>query len=425
MRRVLVVATFFPPLAGGGVHRVLSFARHLPAHGWSCTVVCAGAHDYWVRDESLLALVPSATEVLRVEGGSGLAAWMRVHGQAGTGRRSGRTFAPLRALADWWMLPDSYAGWARRARGVAAARVARGGVDVVLSSSPPDSAHLAARDVARAARMPWVADFRDPWVGLHFRRPPTAWHAARQARLEASVTGEADLVLAASRTHERQLDERAHGRPRRLLHLPNGFEPVAIELGPVDETRFRVAFTGTLSLMEDVGTVLDAVEQVCAREPAARDVLRVDLVGPYDSDWEALAAARGLAGIVEFTGPRSHTETRAMQRAAELLLLWKPRGDGFRTMVPGKLYEYLDSERPVLALLPEDDEAAELVRRAGGRVLAPGDAEALAAELSVRLARWRETGRGPDARPEWLDSFSRAALARTLAGALDALVEPR
>ncbi len=423
MKRLLVLATFFPPLAGGGVHRVLSFTRHLPAHGWACTVVCAGEHDYWVRDESLLAQVPAETEVLRVSGGSALSAWLRLRGAVGSGRRSGSAFAPLRSLADWWLLPDSYAGWSRRARGVATARVARGGVDAVLSSSPPDSAHLAAHDVARGAGLPWVADFRDPWVGLHFRTPPTPWHRARHAAMESSVTGSADLVLAASRTHERQLEARTHGRPRRLLHLPNGFEPAGVAPAPADAAHFRIAFTGTLSLMEDVGTLLEAVERLLQRESGAREVLRVDLAGPYDRDWEARADARGLGDVVRFTGPLSHEATRALQRSAELLLLWKPRGEGYRTMVPGKLYEYLDSGRPILALLSEGDEAAELVMRAGGWVRPQGSAEALAGELAARLARWRVDGRAPVERPGWLADHTRASIAADLAHALDTLVE--
>ena len=87
MRRVLLLAYFYPPLAGGGVHRVLSFTRHLPAHGWACTVVCAGERDYWVSDESLVASVPHETEVIRVEGGSGLSTWLRLKRGDAHGRR--------------------------------------------------------------------------------------------------------------------------------------------------------------------------------------------------------------------------------------------------------------------------------------------------------------------------------------------------
>src|SRR5262249_20087461 len=143
---------------------------------------------------------------------------------------SGRGFAILRALSNWWLLPDSYAGWAPRARHAALARIARGGIDAVLSSSPPDSVHLAGAAVADASGLPWVADFRDPWVGLSFRRPPTPWHAARQAAMADRVTARADLVLGASRTHVADLAARAQaappapGAPKRWLHLPNGFE---------------------------------------------------------------------------------------------------------------------------------------------------------------------------------------------------------
>ena len=426
MRRLLILSAFYPPLAGGGVHRVLSFTRHLPAHGWACTVVCAGEHDYWVRDESLVDRIPADTEVLRVTGGSAMATWLRLRGPSATGRRSASALAPLRALSDWWLLPDSYVGWARRAGVVAALRLAAGGVDAVMSSSPPDSAHLAARDAAREAKRPWIADFRDPWVGLHFKKPPTPWHRARQAAMEASVTGGADLVLAASRTHADALAARASARPRRLLHLPNGFEPVVAAAGTaVDRSTFTLAFTGTLSLMEDAGTLFDAIARVLAADPAAHEQLRVKLAGPYELDWEEYAVALQLHHMVEFLGPIEHAESRALQQAADALLLWRPRGEGYRTMVPGKLYEYLDSGRPVLALLDAADEAASLVRRAGGWVGPPGGAAELAAEISARLARWRASGRETAARPDWLDSHTRAALAARLASELDALVGAR
>jgi len=429
VRRALVIAYFYPPLAGGGVHRVLSFTRHLPPLGWACTVVCAGERDYWVSDPSLVHAVPPETEVIRVGGGSALSAWLRFRGAGPAGRRSGRVFAPLRALADWWLLPDSYAGWARRAAAAALARVARGGIDLVLSTSPPDSVHLAAREVAKGSRLPWVADFRDPWVTLHWRRPPTPWHAARQAAMETRVLTEASLVLTASRTHAESITARPGGRPRKLLHLPNGFEP-APAFTPsggtppaADREHYHVVYTGTLSLADEVGTLLDAVSRLLERDDGARDVLRVDLVGPYDEDWLARSLARGLDGVVTFHGARPHAETRAGQRAADLLLLWRPPGERFRTMVPGKLYEYLASGRPILAMLCADDEAAALVERARGERIPQASADALAAALGRRIARWRATGRAADEPRDWLSGHTRARIAADLARAMDGLVE--
>jgi len=437
-RRLLVIAYFYPPLAGGGVHRVLSFTRHLPAHGWRCTVVCAGERDYWVTDPTLAAAIPPGTEVLRVPGGSALAAWLRLRRGRG-GERSGRTFSRLRRASDWWLLPDSYAGWARRARGVAARRLARGDVHAVLSSSPPDSVHLAALGLARGPRIPWIADFREPWMGLYFREPPTPWHRARQAALGRAVLEGCDLALTASLAHAEHAGERSGARPARVVHLPNGFEaapadPAArgdepatqADAAPADappDGRFRIVFTGTLSLMPDTEVFLEALHQLLARRPEARRRVRAVLAGPFDTGYRDRAEALGLTGIVDFAGPLPHPESRRLQRQADLLALWKPRD--FPTMVPGKLYEYLDAGRPLVALLEPGEEAAALVRRAGGAIVAPGDREALAAEIERRYAAWREGRATGGQRPGWLAEYERARLAGRLAGLLDECVAAR
>jgi len=432
--RLLLVCYFYPPLGGGGVHRVLGFTRHLPAHGWDCTVVCAGEHDYWVQDASLAAQVPAGTEVIRVTGGSALAALLRLGRGGAQGRRSGRAFAGLRSLSDWWLLPDSYAGWSRRAAAAAGRRIARGGVHAVLTSSPPDSAHLAGLELRRRLGLPWIADFRDPWIGLGFRDPPTGWHRARQTAMEQRVLEGADLVLAASRTHADDLARRAaaavgapeHLALRRLEHLPNGFEPEASREetaeAAVPADHFVLAFTGTMSLMPDTDVLLEALHDLLARRPEARRRVRAKLVGPFESGHADRATALGLTGIVEFSGPRPHAATRALQRRADLLLLWKPRGTGYRTMVPGKLYEYLDAGRPVLALLEPQDEAAELVRRAGGEVVPPGQRAPLAAAIERRYLAWKEGVRPRPERPEWLTAHARPRLAGRLAELLDGLV---
>ena len=422
-KRLLVLAYFFPPLAGGGVHRVLSFTRYLPALGWDCTVVCAGEDDYWVRDDSLAARVHPATEVLRVRGGSALSALLKARRGGATGKRSGGAFAPLRSLADFFLLPDSYAGWSARAKETAAARLAAGGIDALLTTSPPDSVHLAGAELAERFRVPWIADFRDPWIGLHFRTPPTPWHRARHRAMERAVLSRADLVLTASRTHADRI--RAAGdSPRALEHLPNGFEPLAVKEpsgAAVPGEKFHLVFTGTLSLMPDAHTLLEALRAWFERAPEARAHVSVSLAGPYDTAYEARAAALGLSGVVRFPGALAHAESRALQKSADALLLWKPPGDGYATMVPGKLYEYLDAARPVVALLPAEDEAAALVRSAGGAVLPPGDVSALARELETRYMAWSREGRAPDARPEWLDGHARPALAARLAARLDGL----
>jgi glycosyltransferase involved in cell wall biosynthesis len=431
-RRLMILCYFVPPLAGGGVHRVLSFVRHLPAAGWSVTVVCAGEEDYWVKDATLDSDLPPGTEVIRVRGGSALAAWLRGPGAAeARGRRRASRFAALRTLSDWFLVPDSYAGWARRAADAARRRLAQGGIDALLTSSPPDSVHLAGRALARSQRIPWIADFRDPWIALHFRRPPSAIHRARHQALERSVVGESSMVLAASRTHADDLT--ALTRPggaalaRRVEWLPNGFEPdperVRATLPP--DGTFTLVFTGTLARMPGTAVFLDACAAWLARRPDARGRVRAVLAGPYEAEDEERARALGLQDVVAFPGPLAHRDARALQRRADLLLLWKPDGDGYRTMVPGKLYEYLDAGRPLLALIPDGEEAARLAIESGAERIEPDDRAALAAALERRFDAWASRGPAPDQRPAWIAGHERAALARRLAGLLDQVTQAR
>lgn len=419
-RRLLILSYFYPPLGGGGVPRVLGWTRHLPEAGWRCTVVCAGEEDYWVLDDS--QQVPEGTEVIRVHGGSALSSWLRMRRGKSGGRRSGSTFRVLRRFSDWWLLPDSYVGWSRRAEQAAARRLARGDVTALLTTSPPDSVHLAGRALARRFRVPWVADFRDPWIGLHYRPPSSAWHRRRHAAMEAAVVQEADAVFVASNTHAKDLLTAFPARAGRIHHLANGYEPqsATAERLPEDPDHFLVVFTGTLAQMPDAFVFLDALHDVIAQRSGARGRIRVRFVGPYETGVEDRAIALSLKGIVDFLGPVPHARARALQHAADLLLLLKPHGPGFHTMVPGKLYEYLESGRPILAVLPADEEAAQLASAGGATVVAPRR-EAMAEALGRAYDLWRQTGRAPARQMAWLSSHARSALAHQAGALLDTL----
>jgi len=415
-RRVLIVSHFFPPHGGGGVHRVLAWTRHLPSFGWDVTVLAAGRAGYWIHDDSLLARVPPDTEVRRVDALTGVVLWRRA---LGGGQREGgaRRDDSLRALARFFLFPDSYAAWQRPAIAAGLERVASGGIDCVLSTSPPETAHLVGERIARG--LPWVADFRDPWVGLHYRRPPTPFHAARHRAAERRVLERADRVLCASRTHYEAVRQVAGDRAR---FLPNGIELEAEKAeeaeSPARDGRLTVVSTGSHVDMPALFALLEALAARLQRDPGIAQRLRFVLAGPHDAALSRLVEARGLQAMVTFAGILPHAEARALQRSADRLLFVRNEGPGYGAMVPGKTYEYLDARRPVVALVAES-EAAGILREAGAFVVAPDQAEAA---LDALLARNEQAPR-PDegAIARILGPRSRRALAGELAGILSEL----
>jgi hypothetical protein len=336
-----------------------------------------------VTDESLLARVPPGTEVIRVRGGSALSAWLGLM-RGAAGRRSTRTFAGLRRLSDWWLMPDSYAGWSRRARAAAERRAQGGGFDAMLSSSPPDSVHLAALAVHRRTGLPWVADFRDPWVGLH-SQPPSRWHRAPR-RPRARVLEGADVVLAASRHARRSTGPLAGAAQRdpsaQRFRAEKG---AALLARRVRSRALRAVFSGTLAQMPDAEVFLEALRRFAHRPEARR---RVRVAGPTKQATRIARSRRPQGTWVHGTAPSRRARPPARGRhtpleAAEL----SHHGAGQALRVPRR--RAADSR-----CLPETDRGADA--RAGGEIVAPGDRSAWPRALERRHTEWR--GRRPPAR---------------------------
>ena len=452
MKRVLVLAYFFPPLGGGGCQRTLKLVRYLEPLGWSSSVITTKDEDYWILDPSLLEEVPNSTEVTRVGGLTSLRL-LRLLGRGGRGAstiqekqgtRDRAAFRSLRTLQSWVLVPDGYLPWARAAERAALRRLASGGIDAVWTTSSPESAHLAGLAVKRRhPRIPWVADFRDPWVGRVTYAPPTPWHAARHEALERAVVSEADRVTVVSEPMADLYRARYRDLPaERFEVLENGVdsddwkradalaarapssggESVAGDAG-----KFVVLHAGQLAHRPSARTLLDAARRVVEADPAARGELRLRFLGGNEelaaSDW----TRRGLTGIVEIAPSKPHLEAMAAMRRAQLLVLLGHGGDADGLLYTGKIYEYLTSGRPVIGLVDSGPAASLLSRVEAGPVLGSTDADGAAAAISERLAAWRRNGRTggppspPPPPPSLAASWERRNLARRAAQILENL----
>jgi glycosyltransferase involved in cell wall biosynthesis len=418
MRRVLMIAYDFPPIASAAAQRARWLATHLPAHGWRVTVVTPRAGTSWALDPETAASLPADVEVHRT-GSIEPARVLRrsrpaVFGSGGTS--SSRTLEHLR---EWLLVPDARVGWIPFCLHEALRRSC--GPEAILTTSPPASAHVAGAIAARMARIPWVADFQDPWSLPSFQHWRGRWRPWIDGRLERAVLERADRVVATTDWLAGELEARGAGDHVRVV--ANGFSPDEYPTASPDEEVFTLVHTGSFYGPRNPEPLLKAVSAALRKEPEMRGVLRVRLIGAEDAGNAALLARAtrrmNLEDVVERRGPVPRREAlRAIRSAAVATVVTDPL-EGGRGLVPLKVYEYLGAGRPILALAPPDGEAARVVRAAGGVVADTSDVSGAAAAIVQLYQGWRSGNGSRRADPSVVDAFRWDRLAGLLAEILD------
>jgi glycosyltransferase involved in cell wall biosynthesis len=373
-RRILMIINYFPPSGGGGVYRPLSFVKYLSRLSWNVTVVTPRAGEFWISDPGLEREVPTSVRVVRTASLSGSRLLQRLRrGKGGAGaRRSSGTFMALRRLGELLCVPDSYVGWVPFATKAAAELCRKERFDILYSTSPPDSSHVAAGRVARAFGIPWVADFRDPWINLYLRDPPTPLHRTLQERMERKVS-RADVLLVTTAAHEQLLRNKYPGS--RVERIPNGYDEEDFSHGgdtPLSSGPLILAHCGMLTLGRTSKAFLEGLRVLAERSFEVAREVRVVFIGPRESANESWAKRLGLASSVSFEGNLPHRDVIRRERESHVLLLIKHDDPRYNGLVPGKLYEYIGARRPILAVAP-DGEAADIVRGLGRGEVARAD----------------------------------------------------
>ena len=436
-RTLLLVAYYYPPLGGIGSLRALSFARHLPTHGFRPIIVTpergaygldatldpgAGSDVTVVRTGSLEPGV--LLRRLRSGGGPPAAAGGGDFVEA-TGR-GGFSGLLRRLLHQAVYFPDHANGWIPAATRAAIRAGRRHNVSVVLSTSPPVSGHLVALQAARALGVPAVLDFRDLWTA-HREDTASGGRFDVERRLERRLLRRAAAVTTVSEACRSWLLARHGGVPKApFVVLRNGYEESAFEEPPPirEPGVFRIVHTGTVyGAKQDLTSFFQALARV--REEGEFGALRVELVfaGKVDAQARAAAEAAGCLELCRFVGFVPHPEAVSLLRTAtlNLLLTWSVPGWVARGVCPGKMYEQIAAGRPVLALALPECEAGDVVRAAGGSLVAdPHDAEGIATHLRAFLQAER-AGDAATAAPDRIDdptSYSRRAMTSRLAEVL-------
>ncbi len=423
MKRVLIVSYFFPPISNMGSHRILRFVRHLREFGWEPVVLTGkltcGPHC----DQKLLEKLPADIAVERVECVDLTETWTKLTGRAR--RATPTSLAPAQPLKTqgvttflnrWVMIPDKIFPWI----GPAARRGRQLEFDAIYSTSDPLSDHLVARRIARRTGRPWVAEFRDLWLGSPYfaRSQPTPLHRAVQARMERGVVREASVVLCLSRGIQQYFDTTYPQCRTRTIY--NCYDPDEYPAPAPPAEKFTVLYAGALYSSRSPAPFFAGWARFLAEQrPAAAEF--VILGGSADLDLAAMARQHGVESSVVLAGRVSHAESLRRMQAATVLLTVQSPDDNVH--VPGKLFEYIGARRPILAMSRPCEVAEMIAEHRLGWVAEP-EAGAVAQRLGEAYAAWQARGHAGLA-PQLPERFSIRETTRQLAGLLAEVSRPR
>ena len=414
--KVLLVSFYWPPAGGGGVQRPLKLAQYLPALGIETHVLAPDDPRWLHRDDELRIPIDAWVHRARYLGPSGGKPAEVLRGKDGIER----TLLHARLQARRLIVPDENALWTVSAIPAAIRLVREHGIDAVLTTSPPGSIHLVGAAVKRATGAAWLADLRDSLVAHAHRRADSVGTKAKaglQQRVARLVAGRADAISSVSEVISEEMGALS---PRgRVVTISNGcdFDDFA-GLVYTPTSRFRITHAGSFFGRRDPRPFLRALSD------SGLDVV-ARFVGDFRNSDREWAEALRLGDRLQLVPYVPRAGSLALQRDSEALLLLIPEAGGRgRGVLSGKVFEYIAAGRPILAAVPPDGAAADLIEKTGvGVVAPPDDPTALTAALAGLVRRF-ENGGLPDVElsEEWRSRLSRRARVEEMADLLRSIV---
>lgn len=422
-KRVLIITYYWPPSGGSGVQRWLKFAKYLPETGWEPVIFTPENPDFDLKDETLEQGIPQGLEVIKFPIWEPYQLLDRIRGKKEThaSRVLEQKDRSLVERAAIWlranvMIPDPRIFWVKPSVKFLTNLVKNGQFQAVVTTGPPHSIHLIGRDLKRKTGIFWLSDFRDPWSQWEFldKLPMQNLVRKRHQKLERSVLKEADVVTTISPTFQHDLQKLAG---RHIDLLTNGFdtEDLPVDFGPKEKLAgsLHLVYTGVIDSIRNPVPLLKAMREEFVNEKATVSITFVGRVS--DKVHEEVNSDGWLTTHVNFAGYVSHRAVFEFYHAADALVLILTDTKNAKGNIPGKLFEYMATGLPILALGDPYGDSAKIIRDAGaGKVVLHTDHVTIQIQLRKLFER-----SGQKNVADSIASYSRKNLSVQLAKLLD------
>ena len=430
---ILVISYLFPPRGGVGVQRIAKFVKYLPENGFKPIVLTVQKPAGSVpEDKALLDEISPDVEIIRTKSYEPYHIYRVMGGRRAQddpsfrgelvdkGTKKGILSKLYFEYQRRYLIPDPKIGWFKPAIKASNEIFAKHSPRLILSTSPEATAHVVAMKLHEKYKIPWLADFRDPWVSGYYslNRPPNA--AKKEMNMEKKVLSDADAVTVVMRSYIDDFKNNHPGLDLDKIHIiPNGFdEDDYSNLTPRKFDKFTIAHTGSIYHQRSPGPLFKAIAEFIKKRPDARDKFSLLLVGRIDTKFLKTAEELGISDIIQTESFSTHDVALSTQLGADALLILS------EGMMTAKIYEYLRAKKPVIAIAPAGELNAQISLWGIGRGFAPDKISEIADFIDELYDGWLNNREliMPDFKQVNLDNFERSSQSKQLADILHSML---
>jgi len=368
-KKLLIITYYFPPAGGPGVQRWLKFVKYLPEFNVQPIVYVPENPTYPIVDEALVNEISDKVIVLKnkILEPYQLAS---IFSKNKTKKISSGIFPPkkkqsfLDKLFLWVrgnvFIPDARVLWVKPSVSYLEKYIKENNIDTIVTSGPPHSLHLIGLELKQKLGVKWFADFRDPWttIGYHKSLLLSSYAAKKHKNLEYKVLNTADTIIVTSKTTKTEF-QAITNKP--ISVITNGYDVENVEKQTLDE-KFTLAHIGSFLSERNPQLLWETLVELLTENPSLRNDLEIKLIGAVSQEVLDAIAEFKLGDYLNLLGYVSHHEAIAHQKKSQVLLLIEINSEDTKSIIPGKLFEYMVSNRPIIAIGPQGSDFADIIK---------------------------------------------------------------
>ncbi|WP_334125286.1 glycosyltransferase [Empedobacter brevis] len=396
MKKILIITYYWPPAGGPGVQRWLKFTKYLPEFGYETYVYIPENPSYPILDDTLAKDVNPKVKLIKnkIWEPYQLAEKLNPKNKAYKGghfekKENQSLLSKLSVFVRGnFFIPDARKFWVNPSAEYLKNFLQKENIDTIVTSGPPHSLHLIGLKLKKQLpNIKWLADFRDPWtqISYHKELKLTSWAAKKHEDLEREVMQKADVILATSYADGENFKKIG---AKWVEVITNGFEEVKQQTEK-DQKYFHLTYSGGLEILRNPASLWKALSEIIVENQSFKEDFKLDFYGSLADDVKQTIIDQGLENNLIVHGYVSHQESLNAINAANILLLTNFDNQASKGIIPGKLFEYMATGNPILAIGPTDADVEKILQKTeAGNYFMPQQVEEMKGFILSVYKQW-------------------------------------